>query len=251
MCTVIIHVPVSSDEPTRVLAIRDEDPGRAWDPLGRRWPEEYPDVVGVRDQRSGGAWLATDSSTGRFAVLLNRADVAELPAEGLRSRGEVVLDSVAGRSVAERPRMHGFNLVEVARTSPGTAAGASPDIGAAIVTWDGDVVRRTPLAPGTHMIAHDDIDDPETARIVEWLPAFEAQVPDAASAEWWRPWLEILARSSALDPTDERAIVRDNRPYGYPTLSLLVCAATIASTGVDVRYGELTEPGRWNALELG
>ena len=28
MCTVVIRVPESADEPTRVLAIRDEDPER-------------------------------------------------------------------------------------------------------------------------------------------------------------------------------------------------------------------------------
>lgn len=49
-----------------------------------------------------------------------------------------------------------------------------------------------------------------------------------------------------LAPVDDRAIVRDNRPYGYPTLSLLVCTASVDASGVDVRYGEFAEPGAWN-----
>ena len=54
MCTVIVHVPEDSTAAIRVLAVRDEDPARAWDPLGAWWPE-LPGVVGVRDTRAGGA----------------------------------------------------------------------------------------------------------------------------------------------------------------------------------------------------
>ena len=48
MCTVVIRVPESPSAPTRVLAIRDEDPERPWNPLGRWWPEPHDGVVGVR-----------------------------------------------------------------------------------------------------------------------------------------------------------------------------------------------------------
>ena len=40
--------------------------------------------------------------------------------------------------------------------------------------------------------------------------------------------------------------MRDIRPFGYPTLSLLVCTASVGASGVDVRYGEFAEPGVWN-----
>jgi len=55
----------------------------------------------------------------------------------------------------------------------------------------------------------------------------------------------VLDRSAELSPDDDRAIIRDNRPHGYPTQSLLLCAAEITSSGVDVRYGELDHPARW------
>ena len=60
MCTVIIHVGESPSEPIRLVAIRDEDPARPWNPLGRWWPDTHSGVVGVRDVRAGGAWLAAD-----------------------------------------------------------------------------------------------------------------------------------------------------------------------------------------------
>ncbi len=237
MCTVVIHVPSSADGATRVLAVRDEDPGRPWNPLGRWWPEPHHGVVGVRDVRAGGAWLAADPEAGRLAVLLNRADVSSRPESELVSRGGIVLDSVAGRSPEESPATHGFNLVEV----------AGPH--ARVVTWDGDALRSIPLAPGTHMIAHDDVDDAGTPRIARWLEEFR-QTPPGDGARWWLPWLDVLERSTTLESTDDRAIIRDNRPLGYPTLSLLACVASVSADDVEVHYGELREPGRWGGLDL-
>ncbi|WP_336630813.1 MULTISPECIES: NRDE family protein [unclassified Microbacterium] len=235
MCTVIVHVPGVPGAPVRLLAVRDEDPARAWDPLGPWWPE-LPGVRGVRDRRAGGAWLAADPETGRLAVILNRADI--LPEDGAPplSRGRIVLDAVAGRAPADPPGTHGFNLVEA------TAAGAS------VTMWDGTALRTVALGPGVHMIAHDDVDDAGTARIAAWRGAFTA--PEPTADRWAEDWLDTLERTSAVGPTDDRAIVRDNRPFGYPTLSLLVCTASIGADGIDVRYGEFDEPGEWNRPRL-
>lgn len=256
MCTVIVHVPDSADEPLRLLAVRDEDPARPWDAIGPWWPEAYPGVVGVRDVRANGAWLAADPGQRRLAVLLNRADVETIPDDTLQSRGGLVLESVAGRAPGEHPPTHGFNLVEVdgARVS--------------VTTWDGAATRTTELAPGTHMIAHDDVDDDATPRIARWLapfteahaaPATDASTPAVAElnepgggtpGDWFAPWLALLEASAELAPTDDEAIIRDNRPHGYPTLSLLVCTATIGPDGVELAYGAFDEPGQWNAPHL-
>lgn len=237
MCTVVIRVPHTSAEPIRVLAVRDEDPTRPWNPLGRWWPEAHEGVLGVRDVRAGGAWLAAEPPRGRLSVLLNRADVTTTPEAQLRSRGGVVLDSVAGRPLPQHPPTHGFNLVEI--------AGAT----ARVHTWDGDRLRTARLAPGTHMIAHDDVDDPSTPRIARWHDDFsEAELGE--DREWWQPWLDILERSAGLGSTDDRAIIRDNRPHGYPTQSLLVCVAAITAEDIEIEYGELREPGQWGGLQL-
>lgn len=228
MCTVIVDVGRTPDEPVRMLAVRDEDPARPWHPLGAWWPER-PGVVGVRDARAGGAWLAADPAARRVAVVLNRADVLEIPPHELGSRGSLVLDAVAGASVPLRPRTHGFNLVSLA---PGSVR---------VTSWDGTELREQELSPGTHMLAHDDVDD-ATPRIAAWLDSFRAADPG--------DWLEVLAETATLEPTDDRAIIRDNRPFGYPTLSLLACVATISTEGVEVRYGALQRAGVWNTLEL-
>lgn len=217
----------------RLLAVRDEDPQREWDALGPWWPEAHPGVIGIRDRRAGGAWLAVDPARRRLAVLLNRADLQELPAERAVSRGALVLESVAGRSPDGTPPMHGFNLLEV-----------GPD-GARVLSWDGVEVRETPVAPGTHMIAHDDLDDPATPRIDMWLPRFRALGPAAESADWAADWTGLLAESAELSPDDDRAIIRDNRPHGYPTQSLLYATASITPSGVEVRDHTLPTPAHW------
>ncbi|MEN2740421.1 hypothetical protein ABCS02_21735 [Microbacterium sp. X-17] len=230
MCTAVIDV--GGDGVVRLLAIRDEDPARAWDPLGEWWPDQ-PGVRGVRDRRAGGAWLAADSARRTLAVALNRHD--ELPEDGPAplSRGLLVLDAVAGRLSDTMRRMRGFNLLDIGPT------------GARVLSWDGRELRETVLGPGVHMVAHDDVDDPDTVRIARWLPEFAAR--RAAGEEWAQAWLAIVDESAALPPTDDRALVRDNRPWGVPTLSLLYCLAEIGPDTFDLRYAELPEPGAWPA----
>ena len=231
MCTVVIDVEDAGS--ARLLAVRDEDPQREWDGLGPWWPEEYPGVIGIRDRRAGGAWLAVNPAERRLAVLLNRADVHEFAGVAL-SRGSLALESVSGRSPAGPLPMHGFNLLEV-----------GPD-GARVLSWDGQTLRETPIDPGTHMIAHDDLDDAITPRIQTWLPRFRALGPAAGRAQWQSDWIALLAETAALDPEDDRAIIRDNRPHGYPTQSLLYATASVTAAGVDVRDHALPSPAHWD-----
>ncbi|PFG29320.1 NRDE family protein [Paramicrobacterium agarici] len=237
MCTVIVAVPESAEGVVRMLAVRDEDPQRPWQPLGAWWPEAYPGVVGVRDVRAGGAWLGADPVRGRLAVMLNRPDTLNAAPGELESRGGLVLESVSGRPPRD-PRTAGFNLVDV--------AGAT----VTVTTWDGDSVGIEELVPGVHMIEHHDVDDPGSARISQWLPEFREAAPAGGGLhdEWWRDWATILERSSHLSPEDDAAIIRDNRAHGYPTLSLLACVASVSTEAADVRFAPLKSPGEWNAL---
>lgn len=235
MCTVVIDA--EDAQSARLLAVRDEDPDREWDAPGPWWPQLYPGVVGIRDRRAGGAWLAVNPAEHRLAVLLNRADVLDLPADQAQTRGYLALESVQGRSPSAPERMHGFNLLEV-----------RPE-GSRVLSWDGDALRETPLTRGTHMIAHDDLDDEGTPRIATWLPEFRALGPAADSAGWQADWVGMLAASARLDADDDRAIIRDNRPHGYPTQSLLYCTATVSRAGVDLDYHALPSPAHWSAAD--
>lgn len=250
MCTVVVEVPSSDTGTVRLLAVRDEDPNRPWDPPGVWWPER-PSVIGVRDRRAGGAWMAADPEAARLSVILNRADVWSegLPAgpNGLESRGSLVLDAVAARELPDPPRTAGFNLVTI---SAGRVM---------VTSWDGETLRKSRLAPGVHMVAHHDVDDPRSARIAAWLPEFRKLAGQGAG--WRAAWIELLARSAQLPAGDDRAIIRDNRGHGYPTLSLLVCTAEIALSSdsggdaseetprarVRLESATLAEPAVWGS----
>jgi hypothetical protein len=230
VCTVVIDV---TNAGARMLTVRDEDPQRPWDDLGEWWPDTYPGVIGIHDRRAGGAWLAIDPDAGRLAVLLNRADVLGLPESDVLSRGSLALESVAGRSpVGATLPMHGFNLLE-----------ATPE-GSRVLSWDGVALRETPVRDGVHMIAHDDLDDPRTARIEAWLPLFAGSRPDDDG--WAERWIGLLAESATLSPDDDRAIIRDNNPHGYPTMSLLFCTAEVSADGASARSHVLARPGHWD-----
>lgn len=236
MCTVIIEIPQQTSGSVRLLAVRDEMTDRPWDPPGKWWPEEFAGVTGVRDRRAGGAWLA--ASENALSVILNRPEsVAETLSEGdapLGSRGQIVLDSVTGKQLPERPYTESFNLVEVT------------PLGATVTYWNGKQLDKAPLGPGVHMIAHGAVDDMNFARIEKWLPAFEclAGMPET---EWKEAWIAALERSAELGPDDDRAIIRDNTVHGYPTKSLLVALAEVGG-GHDVRLWSavLDEAARWS-----
>lgn len=235
MCTVVVRVPEDPTEPTRILAVRDEDPNRPWRALGPHWPTSHPGVVGVQDARAGGAWLAALPEAGRLAVLLNVGGPSPQP--GLASRGEVVLDAVTGREPDVERRTQAYNLVTV-------------DAGRVTVTIsDGAALTARPLEPGVHMLVNSELPNDESfTRVPRWLPEFReaAERADAdRENDWFGPWFEVLARSGRIPATDDAAIIRDNRPYGIPTLSLLLCTATVTPDDVRADYVEFEEPGNW------
>lgn len=259
MCTVIIHVPDTAGDPVRLIALRDEDPARSWDPLGPWW-EDAPGVVGVRDRRAGGAWLAFDRDDHRLAVIMNRPEPPQHD-EPLESRGAIVLDAVRGERLPAVPRTASFNLLE---TAPGVVR---------VTYWDNARLRVHDLEPGTHMIAHSDADDEATARIARWLPVFRDAVggaagharaddaadhpgarrdaSDADAAEldahdsWRERWERVLAETTRLSPIDDEAIVRDNRPYGVETFTLYGVMVEVDASGIRAWHALLDEPAVW------
>lgn len=237
MCTVVVRVPENPDLPTRILAVRDEDPARPWRALGEHWPGSHPGVLGVQDARAGGAWLAALPPHGRLAVLLNVGGPAPQP--GLASRGEVVLDAVTEREPDPERRTQAYNLV--------TVAGGR----VTLTLSDGATLTERDLEPGVHMLVNSELPNDESfTRVPRWLPEFREAAERADAGEeqdWFGPWSEVLERSGRLPATDDAAIIRDNRPYGIPTLSLLLCTATVTATDVAADYVELAEPGVWSS----
>ena len=97
MCLIVVALRATPRYPLIVAANRDEQHAR---PTARAaWWTEPPGVFGGRDLLAGGTWLAVDRR-GRFAAVTNVRDASR--PTGLRSRGALVADFVAGTEPAER-----------------------------------------------------------------------------------------------------------------------------------------------------
>jgi uncharacterized protein with NRDE domain len=194
MCTLILGRDVVAAGTLLLAANRDEDPARPSDPPAVL--HDHPKVVGGRDRRAGGTWLAVREPGAVVAILNRRPGPDALPAER-RSRGALTLDvaTVAddGRGLAAAALARAVQAVEAAAYAPFTLVFATAD-NAWMMVHDGDrnaVPREIPS--GWHVLTHADLDDvrePRTAWLTRELAGWTPR--DRADAEHR---LEDLLRS--------------------------------------------------------
>lgn len=219
MCTVVILRRPDHLWPVVIGANRDEMIGRPWRPPGRHWADR-PEVVAGLDLLAGGSWLGIND-WGVAAAVLNRQGSLG-PAEGMRSRGELVLEALdhadavsATEALAHiEPRAYrSFNLI-VADNRDGfwlRHAG------------EGRVAAH-PLPEGLSMIASGELDDAANRRLVLARPGFAAAAGDDAEPEQWRAWERLLSNAGAPPGEPENAPMRFRTASGYGTLSSALIA---------------------------
>lgn len=198
MCTLAIYVRALPGLPLVIAANRDEFLDR--EATGPVTLSETPRIVGGRDLRAGGTWLAI-SEHGVVAGLLNRRTEA-LPIASKRSRGELPMTALAERSAADAAarlgRLDGetynaFNLLVADRDEAWVAQN------------HGHAMRITPLAPGLHLVSNLDVDDPRCPKIarshVRFAAAGDAFVADRDEARFRDALHAIVAdHTLTLDP---------------------------------------------------
>jgi|SRR5579885_253917 uncharacterized protein with NRDE domain len=202
MCTLALYLRVFPQFPLVVAANRDEflaRPAAAPTTLC-----QYPLVVGGKDLRAGGTWLAINEH-GLIAGLLNRR--SELPADpDRRSRGLLCLDALKFPTVSEAlrfvvaqapERYNPFNLLLASRAEAAVAHNRQGRIDA------------TMLAPGTHLLTNLDVNDFECPRISRSFNRFAALASERSVADdppLMRQRLAALLsdHSTQLDPRTGR-----------------------------------------------
>src|ERR1700761_2470977 len=98
MCLLVLAWEVHPRYRLIVAANRDEFHERPTVPMAK-WPEA-DDIIGGRDQRAGGTWLAMDRRR-RFGVVTNFREL-QPPAPRATSRGNLIPDYLRGiRSAAD------------------------------------------------------------------------------------------------------------------------------------------------------
>ena len=179
MCTLAIFVRRLPGFPLVIAANRDEFLDRA--ATGPELLTPTPRIVGGRDLRAGGTWLAI-SEHGVVAGLLNRRTEA-LPIASRRSRGELPVLALTERSAAAAAARIGaldgetynaFNLLVADRHEAWVAQNHEREM------------RITPLATGLHLVSNLDVDDPTCPKIarshVRFAAAGDAFVADRDEA---------------------------------------------------------------------
>ena len=174
MCTVVIRW--AAGEPVRLLALRDELVGRAFDDPGEHW---RPGVVGGRDRVAGGTWCATDVAAGTTAVVLNRPE-RRLAEPGASSRGALPLLALEhGERWADHVELAGMASFHLLLVGPDRVTGW---------LFDGEHLRSAYLPEGLHVVTSGGPEDGKAARFRQaleerdWQQLVEEQQPAADPA---------------------------------------------------------------------
>jgi hypothetical protein len=189
VCTLILGVDVTGPDTVFAGANRDEDPARPSEPPGvlRREPR----VVGGRDRRAGGTWLAVREARALVAML-NRHDPGPPPAAP-RSRGLLALESaaagaggarVAGRTLARAALESALASLEAKAYAAFSMVFASPGACWMIAHRPGRRPQVADLSAGWHVLTHADLDDPaepRAARLLREIADFRPRSPADAS----------------------------------------------------------------------
>ncbi|MEU0570116.1 NRDE family protein [Nonomuraea sp. NPDC005983] len=211
MCTLI----VKTGRPLTLMGVRDELADRPWEGPGEHWPE-YPGVLGGRDLKAGGTWLAVAPDARRAAALLNGRGRAA-PETTRTSRGDLALRAVSAGELPELDltRYDPFHLVLADLTR------------VRLFSWDGERLSLGELPDGTSMVVNTGL-DPANERVAAFQPRFESTAD----------WEELITDPPSDDPA--ALIIRHELPDGRVFASLSVMRVTLAPEGVTYGFTDLT-----------
>jgi uncharacterized protein with NRDE domain len=205
LCTVLLHLRPGHDWPLLLAGNRDEMIDRPSDPPARHWPDR-PDIVAGLDHLGGGTWMGINDF-GVVAVILNRSGTLG-PLEGKRSRGELPLEALdhadAETAATAMTHLNGiayrpFNMV----IADNTHAFWIKSLGQPRVAVHA-------IGPGHHMLTSEDLDDPNSPRILDNLDNLkQAPCPDPQTGQW-QSWISILTDGKGMN---------FQLPGGYGTVS--------------------------------
>lgn len=210
MCTVIVR----TGWPLTLMGVRDEYTDRPWEGPGEHWPD-FPGVIGGRDLKAGGTWLAVNPSARRAAALLNGRGTAA--AETTRvSRGDLALRAAYTGNApgGDLTRYDPFHLV------------LAGEAGARLFSWDGERLSASDLPEGVSMVVNTGL-DPASERVVAYLPRFRTE-----------SWSDLIRAEPSGEPG--ALIVRHALPDGRTFASLSALRVTLAPDGVTYDFADLT-----------
>jgi hypothetical protein len=261
VCTALISVDPGSRTPVLLLFARDEMADRAWRPPGRYWPDR-PLLVGGRDEREGGTWLAVrsadDAGGPRVVCVLNGFGTHADPEKRL-TRGQLPLIAASDTSIStlDLPRYDPFHLLIANR------------LGISMLTWDGETLSDRELSPGTHLVSNRGLEAEGDrlptapgravtlieARIKHFRPLLhDLPRPEPmpgrglTTRQAWGAWMR-LADGDGLDRSDVRALI-GKHDWGEHGMWLTSSVSLVAVGSGGVRYDLNPNPGESEWFEV-
>lgn len=218
MCIMMVMYQTVPDYPIVIAANRDEYYSRS--ALGPCVLQHHPVSWGGRDQQAGGSWLGVNAHGLVVGLTNRRMSEDQENDEGRRSRGLLCLDALRQREPAdvaawlasEAPdRYNAFNLMVMNAES------------ALWIAYDGKPESRV-LAPGLHILANRNLNDPQSVRIQRARKLVEPVQP--LPLDDLIPHLERVCRDHQEDVSDRDTMCmhRDETKYGTVSSSMLAIA---------------------------
>jgi uncharacterized protein with NRDE domain len=201
MCTVLIMNRVHRDHPVVLGANRDEFLARP-----AAGPQELaPGIFGGRDLVAGGTWMAA-TPRGTFAALTNYR-AAVMADRTLRSRGEIVVATLAARDLAAMTA-HVRSLDPRAYNPFNLLFGDAGGVRVAYARGDLPEIELAEVPLGVHALLTDRLESPTDPNVSAKLVAPFRELPGLASTPW-----------PALVP-ELRRLLSDHTPPGLPAMCI-------------------------------
>ena len=203
MCTIIVRHGMDDWCTTIIASNRDEFYDRpSSGPLVLR---ADPLVIGGRDEREGGTWFGL-TPAGFFAGLTNQRSFG-VRHDTLRSRGGLVVDVLAKRSLEEAKRFlagvdprsyNEFNLI----------FGDGVELCVAYGRGEEAEIEIEPISSGVHVLCNDRLGSPEFPK-ADKARERVASIPPAPWRGLRGPLAEVLADRSLPDPAEVPSLPPD------------------------------------------
>lgn len=227
MCTLVLLSRPGHRWPVILAANRDEMLDRPWKPPARHWPDR-PETVAGLDELAGGSWLGVNDH-GVVACILNRHGSLG-PADGKRSRGELVLEALehadsidAARAIAdiEPTSYRPFNMLIADNRDAIWLAHKGDD--SAVLPM------RVPV--GVSMLTAHDLNDIEhSERVKRYLPRFRAAAAPRPEEDKWSSWSMLMGATDHSGNTSPHGAMNFRLPSGFGTSSSALIALPSVET---------------------
>ncbi|WP_028465324.1 NRDE family protein [Nisaea denitrificans] len=216
MCTLVILRRPGHSWPVLIAANRDEMQSRSWQAPARHWPDRSHIVAGL-DELSRGSWLGVNDH-GLAAGILNRQGSLG-PADGKRSRGEIVLEALDHAEAETAAKALGELDGTSYRSFNMLIADAEKAFWLRNEATEDDEIDVFEVPEGVSVFTAFDVNDPASPRVRRALPRFRIAKTPEPDDDDWLDWEKLLADRTRASAGEYGSAINLDNGTGFATVS--------------------------------